>query len=229
VSAVCVSILQTGAKLTDVAAAILGSPEHGPAIADPSAYVQSLYTNVLHRGADGGGLTFFTNELNAGVSQATVAVQIATSQEAQSVNASAFSTGVFMPDAIDAAVAREYYAILGRTPDATGLQSFEFQVKQATLSGGVTGAVQALGNVANMMLTSPEYASTHAGLTDAGFIDNLYVGALGRHAEPGGAAFYADQLAHGISHATVALEISQSAEAQVHLVGQIEAGWHLVG
>ncbi|MCJ2078839.1 DUF4214 domain-containing protein [Methylobacterium sp. E-016] len=221
--------IQAGSYLTSVAQAILGSPEHGPAIADPNAYVQSLYTNVLHRSADGGGLIYFTNELNAGVSQATVAVQIATSQEAQDVNASAFSTGVFVPDAIDSAVAREYYAVLGRTPDATGLQSFEFQVKQAAGSGGANGAIQAMGNVANAMLTSPEYAQSHGGLTDAGFIDSLYVGALGRHAEAGGAAFYADQLAHGISKATVALEISQSAEAQVHLVGQIENGFHLIG
>ncbi|TXN02312.1 DUF4214 domain-containing protein [Methylobacterium sp. WL103] len=221
--------IQAGSNLTSVAQALLGSPEHGPAISDPTAYVQSLYTNVLHRSADGGGLTYFTNELNAGVSQATVAVQIATSTEAQNVNAKAFSTGVFVPDAIDAAVAREYYAVLGRTPDATGLQSFEFQVKQAAVSGGANGAIQALGNVANAMLNSSEYASTHMGLSDAGFVDSLYVGALGRHADAGGAAFFADQLAHGISKAAVALEISQSFEAQVHLVGQIENGFHLIG
>ncbi|TXN02153.1 DUF4214 domain-containing protein [Methylobacterium sp. WL103] len=149
--------------------------------------------------ADRAALTYFTNELNAGVSQAQVAVQFATSAEAQSVDAKAFSTGVFVPDAIDSAVAREYYAILGRTPDATGLQGFEAQVKQAAASGGANGAIQALGNVANAMLNSSEYVATHAGQTDAGFVDSLFVGALGRHADAGGAAFFADQLAHGIS------------------------------
>ena len=221
--------IQAGSNLTSVAQALLGSPEHGPAITDPNAYVQSLYTNVLHRSADGGGLIYFTNELNNGVSQAQVAVQFATSTEAQNVEAKAFSTGVFVPDAIDSAVAREYYAVLGRTPDVTGLQGFEAQVKQAAASGGANGAIQALGNVATVMLTSSEYASTHAGQTNAAFVDSLYVGALGRHAEPGGAAFFADQLAHGVSQAAVALEISQSAEAQVHLVGQIENGFHLIG
>ncbi|TXM58305.1 DUF4214 domain-containing protein [Methylobacterium sp. WL120] len=136
---------------------------------------------------------------------------------------------MFVPDALDSAVAREYYAILGRTPDATGLQGFEAQVKQAAASGGANGTFQALGNVANAMLNSSEYATTHAGQTTAGFVDSLYVGALGRHADAGGAAFFADQLAHGISKAAVVLEISQSAEAQVHLVGQIENGFHLIG
>jgi hypothetical protein len=36
-------------------------------------------------------------------------------------------------------------------------------------------------------------------------------------------------LAYGVSRATVALEIAESPEAQVHLVGVIEQGFHLAG
>lgn len=221
--------IQAGTSLAQVADTLLTSAERGGPVADANAYIQGLYANLLHRPADGGGLIYFANELDRGVSQATVAVEVATSAEAQGVIRPAFDTGVFVVDAIDAAVAREYYAVLGRTPDAAGLQSFAFQVHQAAASGGVDGAIQALGRVAAGMLGSSEYAMTHAGRTEAGFVDGLYVGALGRHAEPSGAAFFADQLAHGVSQAAVALEIGQSAEAQVHLIAQIESGLHIIG
>ncbi len=219
--------LQAGAKLTDVAAAILNSAERGGLVSDPNAYVQALYTNTLHRVPDSAGQQFYVNELNSGVSQATVAVQFASSAEAAQVNAPAFSTGVFVTDAIDAAVARLYYGLLGRTPDAGGLQAFEVQVKQLAASGGVAGAVQGLAGVTNAMLGSSEYGQVHTGQSNAAFVDSLFVGALGRHADAGGSAFFTNELAQGVSQATVALQIAQSQEAQVHLVGQIELGWHL--
>lgn len=228
--------LQSGASLTDVAGAILNSPERGGAVNDPTAYVQGLYTNLLHRPADASGLTFFTNELARGVSQATVAVQIATSNEAQADITPFFQNGVFVPDSVDASVARLYYGVLERAPDAGGLATFEVQVKQAAAigiqpkaAGGIGDAAGALLNVANAMLGSPEYTSTHAGQTDASFVDSLYVNALGRHADTGGASYFADQLARGTSRAAVALQVAESAEAQVHLVGQIENGFHLIG
>jgi hypothetical protein len=220
--------LQAGAQISDVASALLNSAERGGLVTDPNAYVQSLYANALHRTADSAGLNYYTGELNAGVSQATVAVQIASSTEAQQVNSSAFSAGVFVTDAIDAAVARLYYGVLNRTPDAGGLQAFELQVKQVAAVSGVDGAVKGLAGVVNIMLGSQEYTSTHAGQTNEAFVDTLFVGALGRHADAGGAAFYADELAQGVSKAQVALQIAQSTEAQLHLVNQIELGWHVV-
>lgn len=191
--------LQSGAKLTDVAAAILGSTERGSLVTDPNAYVQSLYSNVLHRTADSAGLSYSTGELNAGVSQAMVAVQIASSTEAQQVNAATFQTSVFVPDAINAATARLYYGVLGRAPDAMGLGSFEAQVKQLAAVGGVNGVIQGLANVATAMLGSSEYGATHTGQTHAAFVDSLFVGALGRHVDAGGSAFYVTELAQGVS------------------------------
>ncbi len=220
--------IQAGSNLTGVASAILGSTERGGTVSDPTAFVQGLYANALHRTADAGGLQFYTNELNAGVGQATVAVQIATSQEAQSNLVYRFQNGVFVADAIDAGVARLYYGLLNRAPDASGLGSFEGQVKQAAASGGAAGAIQGLSNVATAMLGSPEFAATHAGQTSAAYVDSLYVGALGRHADAAGASYFGAELAQGVSRATVALQIAESAEAQVHLVGVIENGFQLV-
>ncbi|KAB1071169.1 FG-GAP-like repeat-containing protein [Methylobacterium planeticum] len=220
--------LKTGMSLADIAQALLTSPEHGPQAASTTTYVESLYANLLNRPADGGGLAFFTDELTHGVSQAQVAVQVATSAEAQAVLKPVFDAGVFVGDASETAVARLYYGLLERAPDAGGLQSFETVVKQGAATSGVPGAIQALKDVAGAMLASPEYAATHGSLTNAQFVVELYEGALGRHADTAGLSFWQDALAHGTSRADVALGISESIEAQIHLVNQIEAGWHLV-
>jgi hypothetical protein len=189
--------------------------------------VESLYTHLLNRSADAGGLAFFTNELAHGVSQAQVAVQVATSAEAQAVLKPVFEAGVFVGDVSETAVARLYHGLLERAPDAGGLQSFGAVVAQGTATSGA-GALQALKSVANVMLASPEYAASHGSLTNAQYVDEVFEGALGRHADTAGLSFWQDALAHGASRADVALGIAQSQEAQAHLVGNVEDGWHLV-
>ena len=222
--------LKTGTSLVDVAHVLLTSPEYGPQAASTSVFVESLYANLLNRPADAGGLAFYTSELAHGVSQAQVAVQIATSAEGQATIKPAFDAGVFVPGASETAVARLYYGLLERAPDASGLLSFETFVKQEAATGGVPGAIHALKTVAGAMLASPEYAAIHPrSLTNAQFVDEVYTGELGRHAETAGLTYWQDALAHGFSRGDVALGIAESQEAQVHLVGQIEAGWHLGG
>ena len=220
--------IQSGASLTDVANAILGSPEHAGRPLAGAAYVESLYTGVLNRSADAGGLAAFTGALVSGTSAAAVAVQIATSAEAQGVLQPAFDDGVYVPDAITAGVARLYHGVLGRAPDTTGLQAFSGVVRQGATGAGLDGALKALAGVAGSFLSSTEYAGMRGGLPDAAFVDSLYVGALGRHAEAAGSAYWTGQLAQGVSRAVVATQIVESAEAQVHLVGQIELGQYLI-
>ncbi|WP_162239974.1 DUF4214 domain-containing protein [Methylobacterium sp. Leaf99] len=220
--------IQNGATLTDVANALLGSPEGASApnaATDPNGFVQSLYQKLLGRVADPSGLQTFTGELAAGISPGTVAVQLATSAEAQSVLAPIFKTGVYVPDASEAGVARLYYGLLGRAPDAGGLQAFSAFVENG--GGGAAGEAGRLGQAAAAILTSTEYAGRIPSGSDLAFVNGLYQGALGRSPEAGGAEFYIDQLAHGVSRATVALEIAQSPEAQIHLVGLIEGGFQL--
>ncbi|WP_238296322.1 DUF4214 domain-containing protein [Methylobacterium soli] len=220
--------LKTGMSLADIAQALLTSPEHGPQAASTTAFVESLYMHLLNRSADAGGLAFFTDALAHGVSQAQVAVQVATSAEAQAVLKPVFEAGVFVGDVSETAVARLYYGLLERAPDAAGLQSFGAVVAQGSATGGSAGALQALKSVANAMLASPEYAASHASLTNAQYVDEVFEGALGRHADTAGLSYWQDALAHGASRADVALGIAQSQEAQAHLVGNVEDGWHLV-
>jgi autotransporter-associated beta strand protein len=222
--------IQNGASLTDVANALLGSPEGASApnaAADPNGFVQSLYQKLLGRAADASGLQTFTGELAAGVSAATVVVQLATSDEAQSKLAPIFQAGVFVPDASESGVARLYYGLLGRAPDANGLKTLTNFVENG--EGGAAGEAGRLNQTAAAILTSTEYAGRNPSGNDATFVNNLYQGALGRAPEAGGVDFYLNQIAQGVSRATVALEISQSPEAQIHLVGVIEGGFQLAG
>ena len=82
-------------------------------------------------------------------------------------------------------------------------------------------------SVAEAVLGSGEYAAKHESLSDTAYIDELYMGALGRHAEAGGVSAWMDALAHGVSRADVALSIAESEEAHHHNLARIEDGWHL--
>ena len=132
---------------------------------------------------------------------------------------------MYVPDASESGVARLYYGLLGRAPDAGGLQSLSAFVENG--GGGAAGEAARLGQAATTILNSTEYAGRNPSGSDLAFVNGLYQGALGRAPEAGGAAFYIDQLAHGVSRATVTLEIAQSPEAQIHLVGVIEGGYQL--
>ena len=59
----------------------------------------ALLVDAGHMLTDASGLLTFTSELAHGVSPATVAVQLATSVEAQAHLAPTFQSGVFVPDA----------------------------------------------------------------------------------------------------------------------------------
>ena len=81
--------------------------------------------------------------------------------------------------------------------------------------------------MAEAVLGSGEYAAKYASLSDTAYVDELYMGALGRHAEAGGASAWSDALAHGASRADVALSVAESEEAHNHHLARIEDGWHL--
>ncbi len=207
--------LAGGATAASLAGAILGLAEYANRTGAPlsdAAYVASLYTNGLNRAPDAPGQALFVGELGAGVSRATVAAQIATSGEAQGILQPTFSAGVAVTDATIAQVARLYYGVLGRAPDSNGLAAFGSLAKSA--------GAQA---VAQAMLSSQEYALNFGNLANDTYIDTLFVGALSRHADPDALNYWSVQLV-GTSRDQVAVQISQSAEAQVHLVGVIEQG-----
>ena len=128
-----------------------------------------------------------------------------------------FAEGVFVPDATDSAIARLYYGLLDRSPDAPGLQAWE--------NGAANGL--SLQTIAQDFISSPEYQQVHGARNDQQFVDALYEGALGRPAEPAGEQAWETALSQGTPRAAVALGIAESTEAQFHLAPNIEGGYKL--
>ena len=215
------SILKHGtASLHDVAASLLASPEGQSHVGSPNnaTFVEQLYETALHRPGDSNGVQGWTNALNQGASRADIAIGFALSAENVAGMQTSLNAGVFVPDQNAANVARLYYGVLGREPDSAGLSGW---------TGLVDGGSFSFKNLAQAFLNSHEYQNAHAGQGEAQFIDDLYVNALGRHAESAGLQGWINALSHGASHADVALGISESQEAQQHHLPQIEKGWLL--
>jgi serralysin len=78
--------LDDGLNIAQVAANFIASPEFTATYGalDNTAFVNQLYQNVLHRGADAGGLAFHTSNLATGANtRANVLVGFSESPENQ--------------------------------------------------------------------------------------------------------------------------------------------------
>ncbi len=214
--------IAAGASVQDVAAGFLSSAEYTSRFgsytaSSDDAFVQQTYMTALGRAPDADGEAGWDNALANGTSRADVAAAIALSPESQAHLAGSFSQGVFVPDVAASEVARLYYGVLGRAPDGSGLAGFA-----QALKGGSLG----LADVAQMMLSSPEGGARAAG-SNQDYVTALYQGALGRAPDSAGLAGFTAQLAQGVSRASLAVTISESAEAIGNLSGRIEGGYHL--
>lgn len=213
--------LSGGATLKSVVEAFLASPETQAHVgaASNAGYAEALYETVLGRHGDAAGLQGWTQALDTGLSRADAAVSLLFSDEHVAQLAPALTAGVFIADQAAADVARLYDGVLGRAPDAAGFPGWTAAVHSGT----------SLGTVAQTFLGSAEYAAQHpGGVTDQQFVDALYATALGHPADAAGEQGWLGMLAHGATRADVAVGISESAEAHLHLAPAIEQGWHLV-
>jgi Domain of unknown function (DUF4214) len=182
-------------------------------------FVEDLYQTTLHRSGDSQGEQSWESALANGMSRDDVAYDFVFSAEHESLLASAFTSGVFVPNATDDTIARLYYGTLDRAPDSAGLQGWE----NAAANG------LPLQTIAQDFLSSQEYQNLHGSQTNQQFVDALYQDALGRPADPAGEQGWVSALAQGTPRGAVALGFATSPEAQQHLVGQVESGWQLVG
>jgi hypothetical protein len=100
-----------------------------------------------------------------------------------------------------------YETILGRAPDALGLEWFA-----AALNSGTP-----VTDIARTLLGSSEYTTEHgpfASSSDSSFVNQLYLEALHRPAEAAGLAFWDNALENDTSRAQVAADIALSPESQ---------------
>ncbi len=87
-----------------------------------------------------------------------------------------------------------YDGLLGRAPEAAGLQGWLPQVS----------GLDTLHDLVEKFLESPEGQARHNGLDDRGFVNKLYEDNLHREAEDAGLNAWTDALSHGASRADVA-------------------------
>ena len=209
-----------GVSPTVLSAAFLDSPE-GQArsgAADDGAFLTQLYQATLHRAPDQIGFDHWLAELNAGTTRGAVGAGFALSPEHLGAIQPALDAGLFVGDEITSAVARIYYTVLDRAPDAIGLAHWS----------GLVHAGASLADQTIAFLEAPEVQGRTGAMTTAQFVDFVYQNALGRHAEQTGLDAWVYRIDHGgLNRADVTTAIGQSAEAQGHLLPFIELGWHL--
>jgi hypothetical protein len=66
--------------------------------------------------------------------------------------------------------------------------------------------------ISDYMAASPEFERRYGSLTDAQFVDQVYLNVLGRSAEPSGRAYWVEQLRAGMTRGTMMIGFSDSPE-----------------
>ncbi|HEX4901516.1 MAG TPA: DUF4214 domain-containing protein [Acidimicrobiales bacterium] len=106
-------------------------------------------------------------------------------------------------DRIDGSVYRLYRAFFLREPDADGLLHWIVQARYARYP---------IAAIADDFTRSPEFRSRYGALDDGGFVDLVYRNVLDRAPDPGGRAYWLDQLRRGMPRGHLMVHFSDSPE-----------------
>ncbi|MES3153369.1 DUF4214 domain-containing protein [Sphingomonas faeni] len=198
-------IQDQGATLNTVATDFLNSAEFQAATGTLSnaAFVDYVYQQALGRGADPAGGSFWTAQLNGGLSRSSMLIDFSESAEHRTLTADQVGKGYFDTDDTYQAVALLYDSFTGRLPDAGGLTFWSEQVKMGA---------RTLAQVSNEFAASAEFTSAIASKTSGQLVDFMYQNTLDRGADAAGRAFWVDQLDKGLTKGALLFEFSQSAE-----------------
>jgi len=162
------------------------------AVTPNQKFVAQVYCDLFERTVDPVGLSYWNGFLSGGTSRSQVVfdIEFALPNEYQTI-----------------VVQSLYHQYLHRAADPLGLQN-----GIAFLNGGGTNE-----QLATLLIASPEFFML-AGGTNAGFLNALYLDALGRPIDPTAAANLGAFLAQGGSRAVVASGVLHSLEYQTKLV-----------
>ncbi len=148
------------------------------------ALVQGFYNNVLGRAGDPGGINTWVGALEEGIATAQVVAAFWNSTEHRQ-------------DEVNS----DYQYYLGRSESPAEQQGWVNQLQSG----------QTENNVVLQFLSSAEYSQLH--VSNADFVNALYLQILGRAADPGGFNSFVASLAAGTSRLDVAADILFSSEA----------------
>ena len=185
-----VTVSEEGVTATSSGAATIATeilPIAGPANPTPNQkYVAEVYTDVLNRLVEPGGLQYWSNLLDQGQSRDVVAASL-----------------IHTPEYFALIINPLYEKYLGRPADQGGLN-----IGSSRCSTEMTDEQVEAG-----FIGSPEYFA-RAGGTNLAWVDAMYSDLLGRPADASGESFWTENLAGGESRAQVALGFTTSPERE---------------
>lgn len=192
---------RSGSSLEAIAAQFRAAPEftdrYGASPSDADL-LDALYANILDRPGDGGGVAFWLDRLENGMTVPALLVAFAESPE------NIERTGTRPPiTAGQGQILRLYQAAFGRVPDADGWAFWT-----AELSSGVDPVVIAAG-----FAGSPEFDDRYGDApTNQELVDAMYVNVLGRPGDSSGVEFWLDRLDDDLTVPEMLVAFAQSPE-----------------
>ncbi len=160
------------AAIVGVPTAATAAEVNGGRFPTEEAFVDQAYQDILRRGPDAGGLTFWADRLRAGQAPETLVEDLITSPEFE---------GAIAP------VVRLYRSIFDRLPDRDGL---EFWVERYR-SG------QSLESIATSFLEGAEFEELAGASTTDEIVEAVYGRSLGRTPDAEGLAFWRGEIDAG--------------------------------
>jgi alpha-tubulin suppressor-like RCC1 family protein len=132
-------------------------------------FVRQLYRDALGRDGEAAGIEFWVQQMAQGFTRAATA--------------QAF---IFSPESaqIEQPIARLFFATFRRVPDPTGLRFWSDQVRRGA----------SLDIIADNFARSDEFIQQYGSLSDAEFVERLYLNVLNRPLDVAGAANWTAQL-----------------------------------
>ena len=205
--------ISRGATAVDLAQTLLNGPEFTGYVQAHSsapgvdglgngAFAELVYNRVLGRGSDSDGLTYWTAQLDGGLSRATMANFVVGSAEAQGVYA-ADTRALWAADAQAYQVRDLYDIAFNREPDAGGLAFWRGVLEQGA----------SMHTVADAIVGSAEFQAAKNGLSTGQIVEMFYRNGLERASDAPGLAFWTGVIDQGsASLAEVLLGFADSAE-----------------
>ncbi|HET9652366.1 MAG TPA: DUF4214 domain-containing protein, partial [Usitatibacter sp.] len=185
-----------GADVNEVffamAMSFFASSEYASLGRDNNGYVTDLYNAFFNRGADAGGLAYWSGQIASGMPRDVALLSFMFSSEFTTYMQSVL--GVTTVRMETDTVMDFYRGLLARLPDANGFSFWlqQFRTAQCQGAGAVYTQVQ---SVTSAFLYSAEYAGR--GRTNAQFVGDLYNSLLRRGGDLAGVQFWIDQLNSG--------------------------------
>ena len=191
-----VGVRQSGRSLAQISAEFVSSNEFRQRYGSlsNSQFVQLIYSNVLGRNPDSGGLAHWTGALDSGVSRGDIMVGFSESDEYRNRTTNDVAT-----IEKNGPVGRLYMAYFLRRPDEEGLDYW--------INTGLPTRV-----VSEQFAASPEFVNRYGSLDHHGFVTLAYQNVLGRNPDQGGLNHWVSVLNQGTSRGAVMQGFSDSPE-----------------